>query len=111
MQTDKQQHGSGSAESLLGEKQLQTLLVHMGYNPDTVAHDTTHDIEHLLHILSPDDEDALVSYYGLFGTERASLAEIAREREVSPEDMIATIDGCIRKIAVTPEWQIIRRKI
>ena len=56
-----------------------------------------------------DDEEALLHYYGLFGHERLALADIARERQESPEQTMAVIDRCIRKLAVTPEWQMINR--
>lgn len=95
----------------VGERLLQSLLVRMGYDSETVPHDVSHSMEHLLRLLAPEDEEALTHYYGLFGEERLSLGEIAAERGISQEDMMAVIDGCIRKIAITPEWQIIKQTI
>lgn len=89
---------------------LQSFLVRMGYSPESVSHDTAHAIEHLLRLLNPEDEDAVIHYYGLFGAERMALDELARERGLCPEDMMAAIDGCIRRIAVTPEWQEIKNR-
>ena len=40
-----------------------------------------------------------------------SLDEIAHSRGMSAEDRMAAIDRCIRRIAVTPEWQMIKQKI
>lgn len=90
-------------------RSFQTLLVRMGYSPGTVAHDTAHCVEHLLRLLPPEDEEAVTRYYGLFGEERLSLGEIAAMRGLSQEDMMAVIDGCIRKIAITPEWQMMKQ--
>lgn len=65
-------------------------------------------MEHLLALLYPEDEQALISYYGLFGHERLSLDEIAHEHKETPEQTLLEIDKSIRKLAVTPEWQMIR---
>lgn len=96
-------------DRLSGE--LHSFLVRMAYTPEGIDHGTVHGMEHILHLLVPEDEEALIRYYGLFGTERMSLDEIARSRGMSQEDMMAVIDSCIRRIAVTPEWQLIKQKI
>ena len=87
---------------------LHSYLVTLAYQGAT--HEQEHQMQHLLALLLPEDEQALVSYYGLFGTPRLSLAEIAKARHEAPEDTMAAIDRCIRKIAVTPEWQMIREQ-
>ena len=89
------------------EKELQSFLVLMGYT-SAVPHDIEHRMEHLLHLLDTSDAADLEAYYGLFGTERMALDDIARRRGLSPEDMMACIDSCIRKIAVSPEWQMMK---
>lgn len=86
---------------------LHSYLVALAYEGAT--HEQEHQLEHLLALLYPEDEQAVVSYYGLFGHERLALADIARERQESPEQTMAVIDRCIRKLAVTPEWQMINR--
>lgn len=87
-------------------RKLHGVMVSMGYTPDAVPHDMAHGIGHLLSLLDPEDEKALIHYYGLFGEERMSLDELARERGLSAEDMMARIDSSVRRIAVTPEWEM-----
>ena len=70
-----------------------------------------HYLEHLLYLLPPEEEEAVTHYYGLFGSERKSLQEIAKELELSQEDALARINQCIRKLAVTPEWQLLKQTI
>ncbi|MBQ9260527.1 MAG: hypothetical protein IJ185_00255 [Prevotella sp.] len=53
----------------------------------------------------------MTHYYGLFGSVRKSLQEIAAELELSQEDAMERIDQCVRKLAVTPEWQMMKQKI
>ena len=91
--------------------ELHSFLVRMAYTPEDISHDTEHGMEHLLHLLEPEDEEAVIHYYGLFGADRMSLDEIAHSRGMSAEDMMAAIDRCIRRIAVTPEWHMIKQKI
>ena len=87
-------------------KTLHSYLVKMAY--EGVSHEQEHKMEHLLALLYPEDEQALISYYGIFGEPRLSLDEIARKRSETPETTMAVIDRSIRKLAVTPEWQMIR---
>jgi hypothetical protein len=82
---------------------LHSYLVTLAYQGGT--HEQEHQLEHLLALLYPEDEQALISYYGLFGQPRLALQEIARKRGESPEQTMAAIDKSIRKIAVTPEWE------
>ena len=85
---------------------LHSYLVKLAYEGAT--HEQEHQMEHLLALLFPEDEQAVVSYYGLFDEPRLSLDEIARMRGETPEETMAAIDRCIRKIAVTPEWQTVK---
>ena len=90
-------------------RSLHSFLVRIGLNPMSISPQTEHYLEHLLFLLPPEDEEAITHYYGLFGCERESLQEIAKELDLSQEDAMAHIDQCIRKLAVTPEWQMIRQ--
>ena len=70
-----------------------------------------HYLEHLLYLLPPEEEEAVTHYYGLFGSERKSLQEIAKELGFSQEDAMERIDQCVRKLAVTPEWQMMKQTL
>jgi len=89
-------------------KSLHSYLVTLAYEGAT--HEQEHQMEHLLALLYPEDEQALVSYYGLFDEPRLSLEEIAKMRGESPEETMAAIDRCIRKIAITPEWENLKSR-
>ena len=84
-------------------KSLHSYLVSIAYEGAT--HEQEHQLEHLLALLLPEDEQAIVSYYGLFDEPRLSLREIAESRQETQEQTMAAIDRSIRKLAVTPEWQ------
>ena len=90
-------------------RSLHSFLVRIGLNPESLSPQMEHYLEHLLYLLPPEEEEAVTQYYGLFGSERKSLQEIARELEMSQEDAMARIDQCVRKLAVTPEWQMIKQ--
>ena len=92
-------------------RQLHSFLVRVGLNPTSISPQMEHYLEHLLYLLPPEEEEAMTHYYGLFGSQRLSLQEIAAELELSQEDAMERIDQCIRKLAVTPEWQMLKRKI
>ncbi len=92
-------------------RSLHTFLVRVGLNPTAISPQMEHYLEHLLYLLPPEDEKAVTHYYGLFGSARKSLQEIADELTLSQEDAMERIDQCVRKLAVTPEWQMLKRKI
>ena len=90
-------------------RQLHTFLVRVGLNPTTISPQMEHSLEHLLYLLPPEEEEAVTHYYGLFGAQRLSLQEIAAELVSSQEDAMERIDQCVRKLAVTPEWQMMKQ--
>jgi DNA-directed RNA polymerase sigma subunit (sigma70/sigma32) len=90
-------------------RELHSFLVRVGLNPTSLSHQMEHYLEHLLFLLPPEEEKAVTQYYGLFGTDRKSLKEIASEWQVSQEDAMERIDRCVRKLAVTPEWQMLKQ--
>ena len=92
-------------------KELHSYLVRIGINPTSVTPQMEHYLEHLLYLLPPEEEEAVTHYYGLFGCERKSLQEIAKELKISQEDAMARIDQCVRKLAVTAEWQMLKQTI
>ena len=68
-------------------KELQTFLVRLSYQPETVSHQTEHYLEHLFHLLPVDAEEAVLHYFGVLGHRQEPLAQLARERCLSPEAM------------------------
>ena len=90
-------------------QKLHAFLVHIGLHPESISPQMEHYLEHLLYLLPPEEEEAVTHYYVLFGAERRSLQEIASKLNMSQEDAIERIDQCVRKLAVTPEWQMIRQ--
>ena len=92
-------------------RSLHSFLVRVGLNPMSLSPQMEHYLEHLLYLLPPEEEEAVTHYYGLFGSQRLSLQEIAKQLELSQEDAMARIDQCVRKLAVTPEWQMMKQII
>ncbi len=92
-------------------RELHSFLVRIGMAPDSISSKMEHYLEHLLYLLPPEEEEAVTHYYGLFGVQRKSLQEIAAELQLSQVDAMARIDQCIRKLAVTPEWQMLKQNI
>jgi DNA-directed RNA polymerase specialized sigma24 family protein len=90
-------------------RSLHSFLVCVGLNPTSLSPQMEHYLEHLLYLLPPEEEEAVTHYYGLFGAQRLSLQEIAKELESSQEDAMERIDQCVRKLAVTPEWQMLNQ--
>jgi DNA-directed RNA polymerase specialized sigma24 family protein len=90
-------------------RSLHSFLVRVGLNPTSLSPQMEHNLEHLLYLLPPEEEEAVTHYYGLFGAQRLSLQEIAKELESSQEDAMERIDQCVRKLAVTPEWQMLNQ--
>lgn len=91
--------------------ELHEFLLRLGKDPSSVSHKVSHYMEHLLHLLQADDEESLMHHYGLFGHELLPVEVIANERGISIETLLTTIHSCLRRLAVTPEWQMIKQVI
>lgn len=92
-------------------KELQRFLVQLHYSPQDVSPQIVHYIEHLIHLLPVKDEEAVAHYFGILGQEQLALDELAQQRGLSPERMMEQIDNHLRKLAVSPEWQMLKQLI
>ncbi len=92
-------------------QELQDFLIRLGKEPGCVSEKVEHYIKHIMHLVYADDEDMLQQYYGLFGNDVKPLEDIARERHVSNETMLKIIQANLRKMAVSPEWQMVKQLI
>lgn len=89
--------------------ELHLFLVNLGRNPHCVSERVEHYMKHILHLLTVPDESLLIRYYGLFGSERIPAEELARQSGMSPEELESAIAQSLRKLAITPEWQMVRQ--
>ncbi len=92
-------------------KELERWLVKMGLNPEEMTHKEEHAIKDLLSLLPKDIAVAIKEYFGLFGKERIGLKEIAKRFHLEEEKMMALIDSSLRRLAVTPEWQLLKEEL
>lgn len=92
-------------------QELNDFLIRLGKEPDCVSEKVEHYIKHIMRLVYADDEDMLRQYYGLFGNDVKPLEDIAEEHHVSNEAMLKIIESDLRKIAVSPEWQMIKQLI
>lgn len=89
--------------------ELQNFLVQLGKDHHCVSEKVEHYMKHILHLLPVNDEKLLLRYYGLFGNKSVPLAELAHEYDTSEETLVQVIETCLRKLAVTPEWQMVKQ--
>lgn len=92
-------------------QELQDFLIRLGREPGCVSEKVEHYIRHIMHLVYADDEDMLQQYYGLFGNSVKPLDDIAGERRVNRETMLKIIEANLRKMAVSPEWQMVKQLI
>lgn len=91
--------------------ELHLFLIGMGRDPRCVTHRMEHYIEHLLRLLPSEHEKTLQAFYGICGQKRKTLRKIAEERNISEEKQAADIACDLRKLAVTPEWQMLKQLV
>ena len=65
----------------------------------------------LLTMLGALDKDIVESYFGLGNREPQSVEQLAAKHHVSVEQMQHIIDTDVRRIAISPEWQMMWRKL
>lgn len=86
---------------------LLRCLIQIAADPKRYGDTMTEYIQRLLHLLSPDDEQMVISHYGLFGHQATSLASLAQARHTDEKALEDTLSSCLRQIAITPEWQML----
>lgn len=89
-------------------KELQDFLVKLSYHPETVESEHKHFTKHIVLLLPAKEKDTLLRYFGLFGYEREALINLACEQNTTEEALMEQIDGSLRKLAITPEWQMMK---
>lgn len=92
-------------------QELQDFLIRLDKEPHCVSEKVEHYIKHIMHLIYADDEAVLQHYYGLFGNDVKPLEDIAKEHGVSPETMRKIIEANVRRMAVSPEWQMVKQLI
>lgn len=92
-------------------EELHNFLIRLGQHPDCVSEKIEHYIKHLIRIIPVADEKALKDYYGLFGNPVKPLCDVAHDYKVSEDTILKIIETNLRKIAVSPEWQMIKQVI
>ncbi|MGI6231958.1 MAG: sigma factor-like helix-turn-helix DNA-binding protein [Prevotella sp.] len=91
-------------------KQLDSYLTRMGSLHTLHNRKMEGYIRNLLFLLPPGEGDILAEYYGILGTEKLPLEEIARRHGITLEETQRHIEKNLRQIAITPEWQLIGGK-
>lgn len=89
-------------------KELQDYLIRLGKDEKSVGKKLAGYTRQLINILYSSDARILEEYYGLFGNEPQSLDQISARYKTTPDIMEKGIEACLRKIAVSPEWQQIK---
>lgn len=89
--------------------ELRDFLIRLGENPACASEKVEHYMKHILHLLSVDDEQVIVSCYGLFGNSKVPAETLAGERNIDVAELEHAIERNLRKLAVTPEWQMVKQ--
>lgn len=92
-------------------KQLNDYLELMSRSTLLVSESDRRNMQVLLTMLGPIDEDIVESYYGLFGHESKPLDDIARRYRLTPGSLADIIAKDLRRLAVTPEWQMLLQEL
>lgn len=88
-------------------KSLDAYLQRMGRTKLLVDHKMEGYIQKLLFLLPPGHDKAICEIYGILGSPKSSLEDVARRFGKTPDQMKEQLEQDLRKIAVTPEWQMI----
>lgn len=90
---------------------LHEYLTRLGQDPALKGSRMEHYMKHLLRLLPPKEEEQLKQLYGLFGTERHPEDDIAQSQNTTTDDLRQSTATSLRRIAVTPEWQMLQQVI
>lgn len=86
-------------------KELEDFLIRLGKDEKGVGERLASYTRQLLNLLYSSDAQIIEEYYGLFGKEPHTVDELATRYHTTSEAITKGIAMCLRKIAITPEWQ------
>jgi hypothetical protein len=90
---------------------LSSFLMRMHLQPGSVNERIEHFMKHLIYLL-PDEDVRLVSaFYGINDCQLTSVAALAEKNGCTVLELQQRIEQDIRRLAVTPEWQMIKQLI
>lgn len=89
-------------------KQVFNYLQLMQHSALLVSERDKANIDILLTMLGETDKHIICAYFGLFGQKRQSLEAIALEYKVEPAAIMEILSKDLRKVAITPEWQMMK---
>ena len=87
-------------------KQVNDYLMLMKTSTLLVSELDKANMDILITMLGEVDKAIVNAYFGLFGTTQQPLGAIAAKHHVSAEVIEEIIAKDLRKIAITPEWQM-----
>lgn len=88
--------------------ELHHFLRRLGERPEQVGDKLQGYVRALLRLLTPADEQLVMRHYGLFGCTAESAEQLASQYNTDAETVRQVLAQCLRKIAVTPEWQSVK---
>lgn len=91
--------------------ELKDFLTFLALHPDKISHRVEHYIEHILELLSVEDEEMIKSFFGIFGKNQMTINDLARKRGKTEDETTDDIRQCLHKLAITPEWQAVKSAI
>jgi hypothetical protein len=90
---------------------LSNFLMRMHLQPSSVNERIEHFMKHLIYLL-PDQDVRLVSaFYGINDCQLTSADVLAEKNGCTVLELQQRIEHDIRRLAVTPEWQMIKQLI
>ncbi len=89
-------------------KELHDFLCRLGEHPEQVSDKLQGYTQALLQLLTPADELLVKGRYGILGSTKESIAQLANRFNTDENTVEAVLQQCLRKIAITPEWQDIK---
>lgn len=87
---------------------LHNFLCRLSEHPEQVDEKLKAYIGALLRLLTPADELLMKYSYGILGCQAEDTAQLARRFNTDEATVEKVRAQCLRKIAITPEWQEIR---
>lgn len=93
------------------EKQLENYLKLAHSSALLVSKEDKANLNVLLEMLGHIDKDIISARYGLFGYMEETVAQIALKYHVPPSAIEEIVRKDLRKIAITPEWQMLLRQL
>lgn len=92
-------------------EELSVFLTRLHQQPFSISEKVKHFMKHLIYLLPDKEVELITSFYGIFDSPEKTVDVLASQEHITVEQLQERVSHDLRRLAITPEWQMIKQLI